>query len=95
MIRVIIFLLATVMLWGFLGYRTYMSYAYESDIIFVVKDLKDRQDQIDQLNYAVQYIYENDVVYLRDANDCLLKYAEPKSVSKAIKATPLPKLVTL
>jgi hypothetical protein len=95
MIRVIIFLIATLVLYGFMGYRTYLSYIYKDDIIFIARDLKDRQDQIGQLNDAIQYIYENDIVSLRDANAYLIKYAKPKSVDKAIKATPLPKLVML
>lgn len=30
--------------------------------------------------------------YLREANEALLKYSEPKSCIKAIKKTPLPKM---
>ena len=33
-----------------------------------------------------------DIEYLREANEALLKYSEPKSVIKAIKHTQLPKM---
>jgi len=94
MTRVIIFLLATVLLYGFLGYRTYMSYVYEDDIVFVVKDLKNRQQQIADLNASNSKL-EDDLFWYKTANDVLIEHCEPKSLTKAIKATPLPPLVTL
>ena len=94
MIRVIIFLLATVLLYGWLGYRTYMSYVYEDDIVFVVKDLKNRQQQIADLNASNNKL-EDDLFWYKTANDTLIEHCEPKTLSKAIKATPLPPLVIL
>jgi len=86
MIRVILILLSILSLYGWLGYRTYMSYVYEDDIVIIVKDVADRQQQIDELNATVQE-YEG----YKFANEALLQHCNPSDVVKAIKATPLPK----
>lgn len=68
-------------------------YSNEEQISNLQEVIKQNSSTEQQYNEAIQYIYNYDVLFYQEANEALLKYSEPKSINKAIKATPLPKLV--
>jgi cell division protein FtsL len=67
-------------------YLHYENTQLKSDIVMIVKDVADRQKQIDELNATVQE-YQG----YKFANEALLQHCDPDSVVNAIKITPLPK----
>lgn len=69
-------------------------YDYENENSELKAQVESNSDLQQRFNNVLRMLqYQNKrVLELEDANEALLKYAEPKSVVKAIKHTPLPPL---
>ncbi len=55
------------------------------------KKVAQLQKENEQLNEAVQYVYQDELFYM-EANEQLIAHCKPCDVNKAIKATALPPL---
>lgn len=64
---------------------------YERDIKIIVKDVADRQAEIDRLSEDAE-AYENEMYWVRYVNEELTNKCDPSTVNRVIKKTPLPAL---
>jgi len=69
---------------------SYENNQLKSDIVIIVKDVADRQKQIDELNSTNSKL-KDELFWCKHANGQLLEHCDPSGIKKAINKTPLPK----
>lgn len=71
---------------------SYGMYEENQQLKHQAKDYEDLKQRFDNVLEMLQYQNKR-VLELEEANSALMEHAEPKSLNKAVKATPLPKLI--